>query len=168
MPLPAKRSYDTHHYYVVEVHARAGQEVDPRDIAASLVLSFVERAGELKNHWLVRSEKPMPTLAQTFEKRDGESSSSSSSIARPDSRNTKIECCNDGLRSAGQLLNPASLHNTVSPNVKHTAALSIKAVERQEVRRRHKRDIIYDPAEMPHLYPELRNPVASPMSGPFT
>uniref|UniRef100_V5EQD1 P/Homo B domain-containing protein n=1 Tax=Kalmanozyma brasiliensis (strain GHG001) TaxID=1365824 RepID=V5EQD1_KALBG len=166
VPLPAKRSYDTHHYYVVEVHARAGQEVDPRDVAESLGAEFVERAGELKNHWLIRSEKPVAQL-EAFQKRDGATSISSSSGARPDVPEQQDPVLQRWAHIRHSAREPGFTTQHNLSKRQHSAALSIKAVERQELRRRHKRDIIYDPAEMPHLYPELRNPVASPDDWPF-
>lgn len=164
IPLPAKRSYDTHHYYVVEVHSRAAKDVDPREVADSLGAEFVERAGELPNHWLIRLEKPIPELTESFEKRDD---ASSSSIARPDvpeHQDSILKRWNHIRRSARE--SGFTTKHSLSKR-QHAAALSIKAVERQEVRRRHKRNVIYDPEEMPHLYPERRDPLPSPDGWPF-
>lgn len=165
-PLPAKRSYDTHHYYVVEVHARAGAHVDPRDVAESLDAEFVERAGELKDHWLIRSEKPIPELTEGLNKRDAHSSTSEFS-PRPDvpeHQDAVLQRWSHIRRSARE---PGFTTKHSLSKRQHAAALSIKAVERQEVRRRHKRNVIYDPTEMPHLYPELRDPVPAPDAWPF-
>lgn len=168
VPLPAKRSYDTHHYYVVEVHSRAGKHVDPRHVADLLGAEFVERAGELPNHWLIRSEKPIPELTESVAKRDASSSSSSSvSPARPDvpeHQDPILQRWNHIRRSARD--SGFTTKHSLSKR-QHAAALSIKAVERQEVRQRHKRNIIYDPEEMPHLYPERRDAIPSPDGWPF-
>jgi len=51
---PAKRFYDTHNYYVVE-HDSSLASLD--DVLQALGLELVEQAGELKNHWLVRTFK---------------------------------------------------------------------------------------------------------------
>ncbi|KAF8643819.1 hypothetical protein AX16_008837 [Volvariella volvacea WC 439] len=51
---PAKRTYDTHHYYVLEHDPQAASLAD---IAQALGVEIVEKAGELANHWLVRTEK---------------------------------------------------------------------------------------------------------------
>lgn len=55
---PAPRSYDTHHYYVLEHTSRAG--VDSRtsvvEAAQALGVEVVEQVGELQGHWLVRAE----------------------------------------------------------------------------------------------------------------
>lgn len=168
VPLPAKRSYDTHHYYVIEVHRRAGQDVDPREVAEALGAEFVERAGELQNHWLVRSEKPIGKLAEGVEKRHASSSSSYSvASARPDvpeHEDPVLQRWHHIRRSARE---PGFTTKHNLSKRQHRAALSIKAVERQELRRRHKRNVIYDPAEMPHLYPELRETVPAPDAWPF-
>ncbi|CDS01358.1 probable KEX2-endoproteinase of late golgi compartment [Sporisorium scitamineum] len=172
VPLPAKRSYDTHHYYVVEVHARASQDVDPRDVAESLGAEFVERAGELHNHWLVRSEKPVPELTELLEKRSdadtsASASTSSASLARadvPEHQDPILQRWSHIRRSARE---PGFTTTHNLSKRQHSAALSIKAVERQEVRRRHKRNVIYDPDQMPHLYPKRRDPLPAPDAWPF-
>ncbi|PFH54267.1 hypothetical protein AMATHDRAFT_135595 [Amanita thiersii Skay4041] len=55
--IPAKRSYDTHHYYVIAHDPHSDTSLD--DVARSLNVEIVERAGELENHWLVRTPKPL-------------------------------------------------------------------------------------------------------------
>ncbi|KIS68854.1 putative serine-type endopeptidase [Mycosarcoma maydis] len=171
VPLPAKRSYDTHHYYVIEVHARSGEQPDPRAIAEALGAEFVERAGELQNHWLVRSEKPFPELSDTRAKRGGagtsSSASASASLARPDVPESQDPVLQRWSRIRRSAREPGFITTYNLSKRQHTAALSIKAVERQEVRRRHKRNVIYDPSEMPHLYPELRDPLPAVDGWPF-
>jgi len=51
---PAKRFYDTHNYYAIE-HDSNLASLD--DVLRALGLELVEQAGELKNHWLVRTLK---------------------------------------------------------------------------------------------------------------
>lgn len=53
---PAKRSYDTHDYYVVG-HDLAGG-ASPADVARALGTEVVEQLGELQDYWLVRIPKP--------------------------------------------------------------------------------------------------------------
>jgi kexin len=60
---PARRTYDTHAYYVFEHDARAGPS--PAAVARALGTELVEPAGELRNHWLVRAPHP------PVDKRDG-------------------------------------------------------------------------------------------------
>jgi kexin len=50
---PAKRSYDTHDYYVLEHDPSSGASLV--DVALALGVEVVEQAGALRNHWLVRT-----------------------------------------------------------------------------------------------------------------
>lgn len=52
---PAKRTYDTHDYYVVEHDANSGASLV--DVAHALGVEVVDQAGELQNHWVVRIPK---------------------------------------------------------------------------------------------------------------
>lgn len=52
---PAKRHYDTHDYYVLEHNPSADASLD--ECAQTLGVEVVEQAGELQNHWLVRTTK---------------------------------------------------------------------------------------------------------------
>ncbi|KAH9952067.1 peptidase S8/S53 domain-containing protein [Amylocystis lapponica] len=60
---PAKRYYATHDYYVLEHNPHAGASL--AEVARALGVEVVEKAGELRNHWLVRAEK----LAARLEER---------------------------------------------------------------------------------------------------
>lgn len=53
---PVKRYYNTHDYYVIEHNPLLG--VSLVDITAALDVELVDRAGELKDHWLVATKKP--------------------------------------------------------------------------------------------------------------
>ncbi|KAJ6531334.1 peptidase S8/S53 domain-containing protein [Mycena capillaripes] len=53
---PVKRSYHSHDYYVLEHDPSSGESLN--DVLRALGVEFVEQAGELPNHWLVRIEKP--------------------------------------------------------------------------------------------------------------
>ena len=64
--LPAKRFYDTHNYYVLEQRSDTTAAASLTEVARSLGVEIVERAGELEDTWLVRTLKP------EFEARDGE------------------------------------------------------------------------------------------------
>ncbi|TFK42488.1 peptidase S8/S53 domain-containing protein [Crucibulum laeve] len=55
---PAKRSYDTHNYYVIEHNHQLAQGASLDDVASALGVEVVEQAGELEDHWLVRALKP--------------------------------------------------------------------------------------------------------------
>lgn len=65
---PAKRSYSTHNYYVVQLHPSPSVSIN--ECAAELDLEIVEPVGELADHWLVR----VPT-SPTVDKRDEGSAS---------------------------------------------------------------------------------------------
>ena len=52
---PAKRHYSTHDYYVLEHDPNAGASLD--DVTQFLDVEVVEQVGELKDFWLVRTEK---------------------------------------------------------------------------------------------------------------
>jgi len=60
---PTKRHYGTHNYYVLEHDPRVLSGASLADVARALGVEVVERAGELSDHWLVRSEKPLADLA---------------------------------------------------------------------------------------------------------
>lgn len=52
---PVKRNYDTHNYYVLELNPSGHASLD--ECAGALGVELVERAGELDNHYLVRTPK---------------------------------------------------------------------------------------------------------------
>jgi kexin len=57
---PANRQYSTHNYYVLEHDPLSGTSLV--DAAWALGLEVVEQAGELRNHWLLRSPKTLAPL----------------------------------------------------------------------------------------------------------
>lgn len=67
--IPAKRSYDTHHYYVIE-HVPHVTHASLDDILKTLDVELVEQAGELKDHWLVRTPKHINDLTTRSESQD--------------------------------------------------------------------------------------------------
>jgi kexin len=54
---PARRTYDSHAYYVLEHVPRAGGP-SPAECARALGTELVEPAGALQDHWLVRAPHP--------------------------------------------------------------------------------------------------------------
>ncbi|XP_006458038.1 hypothetical protein AGABI2DRAFT_199236 [Agaricus bisporus var. bisporus H97] len=66
---PAKRSYDTHDYYVIE-HIPHASAASLDDVLHALGVEFVEQAGELVNHWLVRTPRNLHDLSFREEPRD--------------------------------------------------------------------------------------------------
>jgi kexin len=158
--LPARRSYDSHHYYAVEIRASHSAWTDPRDVAEALGTEFVERVGELRDHWLVRSPKPLVRAT------DDEAALQ----ARQPERFADVPLHQDAVMKRWHSLSHAHFAPAgtaaFSPRTL-SAAEAIRSVERQELRRRHKRDIIYDPPTMRHLYPEMRAPVPGPAPHPY-
>lgn len=59
---PSARSYATHDYYVLEHDPTLGITV--QEVALELGAEVIERAGELANHWLLRTAKIAETNAQ--------------------------------------------------------------------------------------------------------
>lgn len=156
--LPAKRTYDTHHYYAVET--RSGVDVDPRDVAELLGAEFVERVGELRDHWLVRSEK-------TLTARQAPSSSNGKGSALATRDEASVVDDDPVLRRWTSL--SSSRHSRAHGLNKrdHSLAMSIKDVERQVLRKRHKRNIIYSPWDTPHLDLQHRAPIPGPEPHPY-
>jgi kexin len=66
---PAKRFYDTHTYYVIE-HTSHSSLASLADVLQSLGVELAEQAGELKNHWLVRTPKEPHSLSRREEHQD--------------------------------------------------------------------------------------------------
>ncbi|TCD67278.1 pheromone processing endoprotease [Steccherinum ochraceum] len=114
---PAKRQYDTHNYYVIEYVPRAGASLD--EVARSLDVELVERAGELQNHWLVRADKP-PSQHLT---------------ARGESEDRVVRAFEDLQARAS-----SSLYSR-SEEVQHSRRVvdSVRYLARQELRQREKR-----------------------------
>ncbi|EPQ30377.1 uncharacterized protein PFL1_01903 [Pseudozyma flocculosa PF-1] len=163
VPLPAKRDYDSHHYYVVELQPHEGGSVDPRDVAAALDAEYVEQAGELKHHYLMRFAKRLEGDAigdaSALEKR--EHAGADVGLARrqdyPLEDDPVLRRWGE-IRRARSVAGPGSASNGSLQLAKRheRASVSIRGVERQELRMRHKRDRIYVPEQMPDLYPEIR------------
>jgi kexin len=63
---PARRDYASHEYYVMQHDPRAPGRASPDECASALGVEIVDRAGELKDHWLVRAPK-----ADTLSRRAG-------------------------------------------------------------------------------------------------
>ncbi|KAK0564317.1 pheromone processing endoprotease [Tilletia horrida] len=154
---PAKRTYHTHHYYSIEL--RSGSDdagiIDPRDVAHSLGAEFVERVGELKDHYLVRSLKP-DLSASTTAQRD------LASLTDEDLTRHDVPEAQDPILARWSSIKQAP-HSRRSL---HESALV--HVERQVLRRRHKRNVIISPFDTPHLFPgQARDPIPGPSPQPY-
>ncbi|CAO1625228.1 unnamed protein product [Sympodiomycopsis kandeliae] len=125
------------HHYYAVETHPEAKNLDPRDVANILGAEYVEPVGELKHHWLVRAEKL--------------------SIANRDA----VE--DDPVLKQWQEI---SSKRHLAPR-SHQIAHSIRSVEKQVLRRRHKRDKIYSPWDTPHLYPQHRSPIPGPEPNPY-
>jgi len=149
---PQKRAYDTHHYYVLELQPDVpgcATPVQPAHAAAALGAELVEQAGELQDHWLVRHEKAEPLSRRTVH-----------SETPPEAdlvlQRWKL------LKRVAAGAAPSHTKRCVGDTCvsERCIARALQDVERQQVRQRHKRNVIYDPAKMRHLYPEFVPPAA--------
>lgn len=155
-PLPAKRFYDTHHYYAVETRSTAS--IDPQEVAELLGAEFVERVGELQHHWLIRSKKSFSS----------ETTAKDATVKRSSSAEASSDDHDDPVIARWQHISRSRHFSTHGLSKRqHHAALSIRDVEKQVLRRRHKRDVIYSPWDTPHLYPKHRAPIPGPEPHPY-
>lgn len=124
---PARRTYDTHVYYVAEIDPRAGASLD--ECAAAFGVEIVERAGELENHWLVRRAKQV--------------------VERRDQREDPVLQAFERLRSRSS--SSSSFWTRSTAHLDRRVAGAVKYLSRQELRQRIKRDdrFIRDPAPPP-------------------
>lgn len=153
-PRPVKREYDTHHYYALEIRS-THNHIDPREAANALGVELVDRVGELADHWLVRSEKPI-------------SIDSTTSVQK----RSHLSISEDPVLQRWSLLSRAaatpSLARRASIEDHHLhAARAIRSIERQELRQRYKRDKIISPWDTPHLFPQVRDPIPVPGPNPY-
>ena len=117
---PTKRYYSTYDYYVLEHHPGAGASV--AECAKVLGVELVEPAGELQNHWIVRTEK------QDMLSRD------TSDTDRVLSRFESLQA-----RAASNRYSFFSRRSTESHNARRVVS-SVKYLSRQTLRKRTKRD----------------------------
>lgn len=111
---PAKRHYDSHNYYVLEHDPSADASLD--ECARALGVEVVEQAGELQNHWLVRTEKPL--------------------LAARDLEDDLVLRRFDAIRSRAI----SSLHSRAgSEHLSKRVASSVRYLSRQTLRQRVKR-----------------------------
>lgn len=152
--LPQKRTYDSHHYYAVDLHQHARQHTDPRDVAEALGAELVERVGELEGVWLIRSEKQLE-------------------VAKRDPSNLDDAQDDRVLKRWSQLQYRRRTAHLASRDgedlaARHlVAASAIRSVEKQVLRRRHKRNVIYSPWDTPEHYPQARAPIPGPEPQPY-
>ncbi|KAE8220708.1 hypothetical protein CF319_g5806 [Tilletia indica] len=158
--LPAKRTYHTHHYYSIQL--RRGSDavgVDPREVAGLLGVEFVERVGELADHYLVRS--PKPGVGLDMHKRDLATLSDHELVKHdvPEAEDTILKRWTHLKSRSPQSLGLAKREQELLS--------TLVDVERQVLRRRHKRNVIISPYDTPHLFPEIRPPIPGPPPQPY-
>ncbi|CAD6981515.1 unnamed protein product [Tilletia controversa] len=158
--LPVKRTYHTHHYYSIQLR-RGSDElgVDPRQVADLLGVEFVERVGELPDHYLVRSEKPNVGLG--MHKRE------LSTLSDQDLVKHDVPEAEDAVLKRWTHLKSRSPQDLGLVKREQELLSTLVDVERQVLRRRHKRDVIISPYDTPHLFPEVRAPIPGPKPQPY-
>lgn len=117
---PAKRSYDTHHYYVIE-HNPHTSLASLDDVLQVLGVELVEQAGELTNHWLVRTPKQLHGLHGLS--------------TREEPRDRVLETF-ENLRARAN--SPLSIRSDGADHARRIVS-SVKYLSRQELRQRVKR-----------------------------
>ncbi|KAL9940247.1 hypothetical protein V8E36_000952 [Tilletia maclaganii] len=168
--LPAKRTYHTHHYYAIQLRDGSDKAgVDPRQVASLLGAEFVERVGELPDHYLVRSEKPG---AVGLGKRDLSKLTDRELVEHDVAESDDVvlkrwsELSARGAGHSSSSSPPSSAAESLSKREQKLAA-SLVDVERQVLRRRHKRDVIISPYDTPHLFSQVRAPIPGPQPQPY-
>lgn len=142
---PAKRTYDSHHYYVAEVHASESCDkgVSPELVARALGADMVERVGELRDHWLLKAPK-------------GSEYARRSVVAEVDEQRDPVLQRYASWKHA-DLERRACFDEYCVPL--RCLVSSVRSLERQKVRWRHKRSVVYDPKAMRDIYPTLLPPI---------
>jgi kexin len=125
----------------------------PPDRAAEILgVEFIEQIGELAHHYLVRSEKPLEVST-------GVKRRHLPTHEDPVLRRWAL------LTSARASAALAKRERVLSDELE--AAHTIRSLERQELRMRHKRDKIISPWDTPHLFPKIRSPIPGPEPRPY-
>lgn len=170
---PQKRHYDTDEYYVIEIRPPAF-DIDREELVAPLGVKFVEQVGELKDSLLVRASKTF--VYQGYNPED-----SPPGLLQP---RAVIEGeVRDGVLERFALLKRSLTDAPVANYLNHLDNLDrrrrfarslpapllssrqvaemIRSVDRQVLRKRHKRDVIYIPSP-DGSHPVLRRELPSP------
>ncbi|CAH7681036.1 peptidase S8/S53 domain-containing protein [Phakopsora pachyrhizi] len=162
---PHRRHYHSHAYYVIETDGRWSDEDHVKELAKGLHTEFVERVGELDDFWLVRA--PIEQVRLGYHEPDSRSSVSvsdnPSSIPplnplvprEPDSVIERYDSIRRSIRYSDpdyriRTLDNVNLHTRSLPRSSlsiRQLTLSVRSLDRQHLRRRHKRDLIYVPSD---------------------
>src|SRR6266542_341912 len=119
---PRKRDYKSNYYYAIELEDDS--RISPREVADLLDISFVGPIGELDNHYLFSSSKEMSHLVTR---------SLNSDFDLSDESNDRVLLKFRSLKEERQQI-PSSLKKR-----SHEIIDKILSVEKQKLRKRHKR-----------------------------
>jgi len=185
---PQPRSYHSHAYYVIET-SPTNSDSDPRlvqsiaeDLADRLHTEFVERVGELENFWLVKA--PKTTVERGYELFESHvlsprslSQEHAQDLNQPQQRDSVVEHFQLIRRSAYDPLLESQINHfdqkirqkrslpQSTLSARHVA-YSVRSLERQVLRQRHKRDVIYVPTPAgPKPLKEPRQTTSRPTKG---
>lgn len=161
---PAKRSYDTHSYYVMQL-TEGSDEHEAQVLAGMLGAELVEQVGELKDHWLLRAPFDLKTKRaiqnegqQGVEEHDRVMQAYYNiAIDQQDLRNAQPvnwirEHVTNQPHAHGQLLANIRSRSEV-PQARSLTPRNIISVEKQVLRKRVKRQMNIDPSQ---LVPRIR------------
>lgn len=128
---PAKRSYSTHDYYVLELGSAS--PASAHDCANELGVELVERVGELADHWLVRvPASPSESSESSLDRRGEGSISAADSV---------LERFNALRRAAPLYPYPLEARSSSSHTLerRQRVVTSLRSLERQVPRQRTKK-----------------------------
>jgi kexin len=132
---PAKRTYDTHTYYVLEIDSEASHVASPKEVALALGAEHVERVGELDDFYLIRA--PTDLVARGHEGYEARG------LLKRDERDAVLErfalLKRDGIAPLLRLRSRRLVQDD-ERHVRRTER-SILSIERQYPRQRVKRDL---------------------------
>ncbi|GAA5868481.1 hypothetical protein JCM8547_006287 [Rhodosporidiobolus lusitaniae] len=169
---PAKREYDSHRYYVLELDldqlalsspspsfsSSTSAPVQPEDLAALLGAEHVEQVGELKGHYLVRA--PAEEVEAGHESWSGSDEKESKRLRRrgvkheEGKRDAVMERFDMLLRRRGGAASSSALVKRDAKEEEHLHSLARRAIlslEPQHPRLRTKRDLPVLPPSSPLL-----------------
>lgn len=167
---PAKRSYDTHTYYVLHLRSPTESSYSAIDIAKLLGAEHVEKVGELQDHYLIRAPSDLVIQGAEGGLSLGSREKDVSEVAFSNllERRNEITIERDSVmeryallrRDGGDCDRMSTLEKRdggggASEGVK---SLGIRSLERQIPRMRIKRDLpVLPPVDSPFTIPSMEN-----------
>ncbi|MBW0475823.1 hypothetical protein O181_015538 [Austropuccinia psidii MF-1] len=155
---PQKRHYDTHIYYVMETKSSNLTHSQASFFAQSLNAQLVERVGELKDSWLINAHKDFVNQGYQLylpSSNLGHQPLNSRNLIQRDSIIERFELIKRSINNPQlqseilefdhhQAFKSKRSLNLLPPN---QISFSIKSLDRQILRQRHKRNVIYVPSK---------------------